>query len=117
MTVTSQRSISTTFAGDQVASWKNEAAENLDSPGMIQVVTLASGNNTITVPTGGTIPTAVTILKPSDNAVALTLKGVSGDTGIRLHDTDPDSISIDDGVVTFVLNAGAQLVGVRLVWS
>lgn len=117
MSVTSNRNVDITFTGDQKASWTNTAAENTHSPGMIQVLTLASGNNTITVPTGGTTPTACTILKPSDNTTAITLKGVAGDTGIRLHDTDPDTISIDDSVATFVLNAGAQLAGVRLVWT
>lgn len=117
MSVISNRNIDHSFTGDETASWTNSAAENISSPGMIQVMTLASGNNTITVPTGGTVPTAVTILKPSGNTTALTFKGVAGDTGVRLHDTDPDSISLHSSAATFVLNAGASLSGVRLVWA
>lgn len=117
MSVTSNRSVGITFSGDEAASWTNSAAQNTSSPGMIQVVTLALGANTVTVPTGGTVPVACTILKPSGNTTSITLKGVTGDTGVRLHNTDPDTISIDPSVVSFVLTAGASLVGVRLVWS
>lgn len=117
MSVTSKRSISHTFTGDETASWVNEASDNASSPGMIQVFSLVNGPNTITVPTGGTVPVAVTILKPSGNTTSIVLKGVSGDTGVRLHNTDPDTISIDPSVATFVLTVGAALTGVRLVWA
>jgi hypothetical protein len=117
MAVTATRTIALGFTGDVVGNEALAAATNAVSPGQIQIVTLASGNNTITVPTGGTTPKACSITKPSDNTTAITLKGVTGDTGIRLHDTDPDSISIDDSVTTFVLNAAAEIVGVRLYFS
>lgn len=117
MSVTADRSISVTFSGNIDSSTTYSADQNTASPGQHQVVTLASGNNTITVPTGGTTPKAVTILKPSGNTVAITFKGVTGDTGVRLHDTDPDSISLNSSVTTFVLNAASSLVGVRLIWT
>lgn len=118
MASSSNRSINLTFTGDHVASPVISAAANAASPAGIQApVTLASGANTITVPTGGTTPTAVTIVKPAGNTVSLTLKGVTGDTGIALHKTDPDTISIDSTVTTFVLTAGAQIIGVTLIWS
>jgi hypothetical protein len=47
--------------------------------------------------------------------VALLLKGVNGDTGVTLHLTDPDSISIGGG--TLVLNAASSLTGLILIWS
>lgn len=117
MSVTSRRAIDVTFEGDQEASWTSDASPNEDSPGAIQIVTLSSGNNTITVPGGGATVAGVTIIKPTDNSTAITFKGVAGDTGVRLHDTDPDSISLHSGVASFVLNAGAEIVGVRLVWT
>jgi hypothetical protein len=115
--VSSTRTISLGYTGDVVGDESLSAELNTDSPGQIQIVTLASGNNTITVPTGGTTPVACSIFKPSDNTTAITHKGVNGDTGMRLHDTDPDSISIDDSVTTFVLHAAAEVIGVRLYWT
>lgn len=117
MTVASTRSVSVSFTGDLEASTKHEAAANAASPGQVQIVTLASGANTITVPSGGSTPTCCTIVKPSTNTTSITLKGVTGDTGVALHLTDPDSISIGTAVTSFCLTAGAQIIGVRLVWT
>lgn len=117
MSVTSQRNIDINFTVDHKSSTTYSADTNTDSPGQHQVITLASGANTITVPTGGTTPKAVTIVKPSGNTTSITFKGVTGDTGVRLHDTDPDSISLDSSVTTFCLTAGASLEGVRLIWT
>ena len=117
MTVVANRNIDITFEDDLESSTTYSATENSDSPGQVQIVTLASGANTITVPTGGTTPKAVTIVKPTGNTTSITFKGVTGDTGVRLHDTDPDSISLHSGVATFCLTAGASLPGVRLIWT
>jgi hypothetical protein len=117
MTVTARRKTTVVFAGDVAGTQEYDAAYNTDSPGVVQIATLASGNNTVTVPSGGTTPTCVTIVKPSDNTTAITFKGIAGDTGVRLHDTDPDSISIHSGVTSFVLHCAAEIVGVRVVWS
>ena len=117
MSVTSNRAIDITFEGDHDSSDTYSADENTASPGQHQVVTLALGANTITVPTGGTTPKAVTILKPSGNTTSIIFKGVTGDTGVRLHDTDPDSISLHSSVATFVLTAAAAITGVRFIWT
>jgi hypothetical protein len=118
MASASTRSINLGFTGDHVASPVISAGANPASPAAIAApITLASGANTITVPTGGTTVTAVTIVKPAGNTVSITLKGVTGDTGIALHKTDPDSISLDPSASTFVLTAGAQIIGVTLIWS
>lgn len=47
----------------------------------LSLVNLASGFNSITVPSGAI---GVIITPPTTNAVALTLKGVTGDTGISI---------------------------------
>lgn len=117
MAVSATRTIAIVFTGDIAGDQSIAASTNTTSPGQIQVVTLASGANTITVPSGGTTPTACTIMKPTGNTTAITLKGIAGDTGIALHLTDPDTVSIASSVTSFVLNAGASLPGVRLVWS
>lgn len=117
MAVTSTRVQTITFTGDVTGQTSQSAASNASSPGSIDIVTLSSGANTITVPTGGSTVTAVTIVPPAANAVAITLKGVSGDTGIRIHNTDPTTVAIDSSVSTFVLNAASTVTGLRLYWS
>lgn len=117
MAVTATRSISVVYSGDVVGTQTKAAADNTVSPGQNDLVTLALGANTITVPTGGATAKAVTIVPPAANAVQLTLKGVTGDTGILLHLTDPSSVALAPTQTTFVLNAGAICTGVRLIWS
>lgn len=117
MAVTATRQILIVFTGDVTGTETIAAASNASSAGSVQIVTLASGLNTITIPTGGTVPTAVTILPPSGNTTSITLKGVTGDTGIALHLTDPTSLALASSVTTFVLTAGASITGVRLYYS
>lgn len=112
MSVTSNRKVVITFSSDVEFSQEFEAPTNSSGSGEVDSVVLASGNNTITPPTGAV---AVTIIKPTGNAVALILKGVNGDTGIALSLLGPDSISLL-AVTTFVINA-ASSVTVRLIYS
>lgn len=116
MSVTASRVTTITYSGDISGTEQINATDNEDSPGQMEIKTLALGANTITVPGGGSTPVACTIVKPSANATAITLKGVTGDTGIALHLTDPDTISLQ-GVTSFVLTAAAEIVGVRLLWT
>ena len=79
-----------------------------------ELKTLASGANTIAVPdkAGG-----VWIVPPASNAVAMTLKGVTGDTGISLHLTSPTFITFAVATSrTFCLTAGATLTDIKFVW-
>ncbi len=117
MSVSSTRQIQITFTGDVVGTETISAATNAASPAQIQLLTLASGANTITVPTGGSTVTGCLISPPTGNTTSIILKGVTGDTGIRLHNTDPTSIAIDSSVATFVLTAGGTITGVRLFYS
>lgn len=118
MSATSTRTIALGFSGDRVANPSASAAANINSPAAVAApVTLAIGDNTITVPTGGTVPTAVTIVKPAGNTATIKLKGAGADTGVKLHATDPDSVSLDATQATLILNASAQVIGVVLVWS
>ena len=112
MSITSGRSVTITFAGDIEFTQSFPATDVSTGSGQNQLVELAMGNNTITVPDDAV---AVTILFPVDNATQVTLKGVNGDTGIALHLTDPTSIGLQE-VTSFVLSA-AVAVTVRLIYS
>ena len=114
---TARRKVTIIYSGDVDGEQEINAADNSDSPAVVELKTLAIGANTITVPTAGDVPTAVTIVPPADNTTSITLKGVTGDTGVRIHDTDPTSIALDDSVTTFCLTAAAEIIGVRLYWS
>jgi len=118
MAVQSTRSTVITFTGDVTGTEEIDAAANTASPGSITIQALASGANTITVPssTGVTVK-AVTIVPPTGNTTSLTLKGVTGDTGILLDETDPTTISLDGTVTSFCLTAGAAIQGVRFYWT
>ena len=115
MAVRSKRSQTIVFSGDVTGTELTSAADNVTSPGQLEVKNLASGANTISVP--GIQPTAVTIIPPAANAVTMTLKGVTGDTGIALHLTDPTTIALASSVTSFVITAGNTLNGLRLIWS
>lgn len=112
MSVTSNRSVSISWDGDIEYSQSFDAATVSTGSGQNQVVSLSSGNNTITVPANAI---AVTILMPAGNTVQVTLKGINGDTGIALNLVDPTSIGLQS-VSTFVLSA-ASAVTVRLIYS
>lgn len=117
MSVTGVRSVLITFSGDLVSSNSYAAATNSTSPGQRDIVTLTNGANTITPPTGGTIPQAVTIIPPAANTNSMTLKGVSGDTGVSLHLTDPTSIGLGSTTGTFVITTAAVITGVQFIWT
>lgn len=117
MSTTSKITTIIDWTGDVDAQLVYASADNALSPADIDIVTLVLGANTITLPTGGSTPIGVTIVPPAGNVETLTLKGVTGDTGILLHSTNPTTIMFGTGVVSFVLTAGAAIVGLRLVWS
>jgi hypothetical protein len=118
MTVTSSRVTQVSFSGDITENIIQSAADNTTSIAKTDNVTLSSGANTITAPviTGLTV-SALTIIPPAGNTSLITLKGISGDTGVAIHKTDPTSIALDSTFVSLVLNAAAQINGVRLIWS
>lgn len=118
MAVSSTRTETVTFSGDGINSTVvNSAAVNAASPGQVDVVTLPIGSTTITPPTGGSTPKAVTIVPPAANPTVITLKGIAADTGVALHVTDPSVIALNNPAGTFVLTVASQIIGVRLIWS
>lgn len=117
MAVSAARYQTITFTGDVTGTETVSAATNAASPGSVTLHTLASGANTITAPTGGSTPTSVTLLPPAGNTQTLTLKGVTGDTGVALHLTDPTTIALASSVTTFCLTAGGTITGLRAYWA
>ncbi|SRR6266404_5580830 len=120
MATTSVYSSVITFTGDVQATLPVSSAANSTSPGVDTfIASLVSGANTVTVLTAvGFVPTAVTIIPPAGNVVTITLKGVTGDTGVALHLTEATKIALAASVTTFVLTVGAAgIVGLRLIWS
>lgn len=118
MATTSSHAVTVTFTGDTQAVEPVAIPTNTTSPGQPGVYTnLANGANTISVPTAGSaVPVGVWIIPPSANTTSITLKGVSGDTGIALHLTSATFVSLASGVSSFVLTAGGSITGVRLIW-
>lgn len=117
MATAATRKITIGLSGDVSAQHVINAASNAASPGQVDLVTLASGFNSVSVPTGGSTPVSVTIIPPTGNATTLTLKGVTGDTGIAIHLTDPTTVAIASSVTAIGLTAGATITGVRLYWT
>lgn len=116
MAAAATRTITIVYTGDVVGTQTLAAASNAASPAETRAVDLASGFNQIDVPSGFT-PVSVTIVPPSGNTTSITLKGVTGDTGFRLHDTDPTSIAIHSGVTSIGLTAGAAISNCRFYWT
>lgn len=119
MAVNARRSIAINFTGDIVADDIFSAAQNAASPGSVTLHSLSIGANTITIPvSAGVSVKGATIIPPSGNTFAITLKGIAGDTGVVISTTDPTSIALDSGAAaTFVLNAAGVIAGLRIVWT
>lgn len=118
MAVQATRSNVITYTGDVTGTQTVNAAANTASPGSIEVQTLANGFNGITVPSStGVTVVSCTIIPPAGNTTSIILKGITGDTGIRLHNTDPTTIAIYSDVTSIGLAAGAAVQGVRFIWT
>lgn len=83
------------------------------------VVTLVVGANTITVPMGTTVavflpPNSANPMPNPPYGGVLTVKGVSGDTGVPISSKYPSMLAWDTAPATLVVNATA--VGTLEVW-
>lgn len=76
-----------------------------------QIVAVGAGFNSVTVPTGYT---AVLIVPPSGNAQTITLKGITGDTGVPLSPTQPTLLTLG-AAAAFGLTVGGA-VTITLIW-
>lgn len=117
MSASAIRTTTIVYTGDVVGTETITAATNAASPASVEIKTLSSGANTITVPTGGSTVVACTIVPPTGNTQTMILKGVTGDTGVGLHLTDQTAIALAAGTVNFVITAGGTITGLRLYWT
>ncbi len=115
MAISATRTTNITFTGDVSATQIIAAAVNAASPGQINLLTLAGGANTILVPS--IAPVSVTIIPPAGNVQTLILKGVTGDTGIPIHPTDPTTLALAAGTTSFVITAGGTVTSMRFIWT
>lgn len=121
MAASSNVTINVKLGGDITNGTDGEdfaVVENQTAPSAITLLSLASGANTITVPSssGITVKGAL-LIPPAGNTQTLTLKGVSGDTGVALSKTEPTFISFDTPPATFVITAGGTIAGFRILWT
>ena len=117
MSVVANRKITITFEGDLAGTQEYEAAQSDDGPGVTNTNLMNVGNTTVVAPADtGKVATAVTIIKPSDYDGVITLKGDAADTGVKLHPTDPDTISLDPTYGQIVIHVTVQ-VALRFVWT
>lgn len=80
--------------------------------GEVHDFTPATGANTVTVPTTAT---AVIIVPATSNTATLTIKGVTGDTGVAISKVNPTVLSFDaTPPASFVLTAGAGAANVEV---
>lgn len=117
MTITAVTTTSTVYSGGEASPSVplSVALTNTNAPAIGSAFqSLSSGANTITAPTGFTV-SGVTVFPPAGNTTSLIVKGVTGDTGVRLHNTMASQIALDTSVASFVLAAGAAMT-VRLAW-
>lgn len=86
----------------QVTGPKTIRFDYTSTGGSIQHVNLATGSNSISIPSGSE---GIIFVPPSTNTAALTLKGVTGDTGILLHATNPSIIAVSSSTTVCVVSA------------
>lgn len=102
------------FGTNPAATALDVTASNGNSPLTALPMDLASGDNTLSVPSAAA---GVVFVPPNDNAVALTLKGDAGDTGIALAKTLPAVVTLNTpGSGTVIVNAGGSVTGCKLYW-
>lgn len=70
------------------------------------VVALSSGFNSVTVPSN---TTGVVIVPPAGNTQTITLKGVTGDTGIPLHVTNATLLTLPSSSTTLGVTVGGAI--------
>lgn len=117
MATNATRTITIAYTGDVNGTETLAAAANAVTPGSVTIHTLSAGDNTITVPTGGSTVKGATIVPPAGNAQQITLKGVGGDTGVPISKLDPTSIGFETAPVNFILNAAGTVTGLRIFWT
>ena len=112
MAITSNLGITVDIAGDVTFLQRFDCAAHVGSPGEISLVALST--SPVTLSNASNSALGILILPPAGNTVAITLKGVTGDTGFALSKTNPTFLSIP-ATTPFVLVAASPVV-IRVIW-
>lgn len=107
MAITNETQITVTSSGDgsDESEWKPTAMTNTrGAAGGPVKMTLASGDNTISVPTGAM---GVVLAPAASSGVVLKLKGGAGETGFCLRTGEPSALALPTGTANLLLNASA----------
>lgn len=112
MAKTSTLTITVQVTGDGVNdNWTPTPPQNTAAPGGgPQLLALASGDNTITVPAGAS---GFVLLPPAGSAVVKKIKGAGGDTGVTISNTLPFVGSVSAG--SLIINA-SNVENVQIFW-
>lgn len=108
-----------TLTGSNGGTLADFELSNVQSPAVVQALSLANGANTINTTTCPALATAgaVILRPPTSNTNALTLKGVSGDTGISLNPAAPHLLTFASTPPTsFVITTTGGITGFELIW-
>lgn len=112
---TSLTTLLTQFTGSEGTQvYSAPTVHNPYSVQKVETVNLASGFNSIAVPTsaGGVI-----VVLPEGNTQSCTLKGITGDTGVGINPVGFAAVCFPASPPSTIgLTAGATINGVRLFW-
>lgn len=118
MAISSTRQTNIQYSGDLEAGFLLNAAVNAESPGEVWPYDLTAGDNAIYRNiNSNSVATSVTIVPPAGNEATITLKGANGDTGVKLHSTDPTTLALAEDFDHFVLTVSDNIIGMRFYWA
>ena len=90
---------------------------NLTANEQVTAANLTTGANTITIPTAPTTPTGVIMYPPAGNTQTITVKGITGDTGLPISPTAPFAWGFPAAPpANFVLTVGGNINGFLFRW-
>lgn len=105
------------YSGDQENDQVFASGDLENSPAVQSLVTLAAGNNSISVPDVDDFVThGLVIVPPSLNDEEITIKGIGADTGISLSASEASCIQFGTPPASIVLSVTNEVVGVKLIW-
>lgn len=109
---TASSTVSVTVTGDGLNLTESDTNTNSASATAPTSATLANGFNTVSVPAG---VIGVLIKPPPTSAIALTLKGITGDTGVPISPSTPTYLALPAGTGSFGVTANG-VVTLLLAW-
>jgi hypothetical protein len=115
MSKTSTVTLTVSVTGDGLSeSYALPAVVNAAAPGGgPSNLALATGFNSIAVPPGSL---GFILIPPVGSVITKTLKGITGDTGIPLHVTNPTWVSLPPATATIGITAGGAGETVAIHW-